>query len=187
MSNTANQQLKAMINNMPEKTGHSLAEWSTILKKSGLSKHGEILKLLKGEHGVSHGFANTISTLYRQDLEGGPVSESDLVEAQYAGAKAGLRPIYEAIVGELSTLDDLEVSPKKTYVSLRRSKQFGIIKPATKTRIDLGINLKGDPCTDRLEDGKVFGGMCSHRVRVGSLEDLDDELYAWLREAYARA
>ena len=102
------------------------------------------MKLLKGEYRVTHGFANTISILYRQQAAGGPPPEEDLVDGQYTGAKAGLRPIYDAILNIVSGFgSDVEIAPKKSYVSLRRSRQFAIVKPATRDRIDLGLNLKG--------------------------------------------
>jgi hypothetical protein len=110
-----------MIDNMPAKTGKSLDEWFTIIAASGLVKHGEIMKLLKGEYGVTHGFANMISALYRQKLAGGPTAEADLVANQYAGAKAGLKPIYEAVLTAVNGFGrDVEIAPKKSYVSLRR-------------------------------------------------------------------
>ncbi len=173
-----------MIDNMPEKTGKSLEEWFAVLGASGETKHGNMLKLLKSEFGVTHGFANTIASLYRQqDVETPP----DLVAAQYE-KKAALRPIYAKLIAAVQTFgDDIEIAPKKTTVSLRRGKQFGVIKPSTKTRIDLGIQLKGEPTTDRLEDGKVFGGMCSHRVRLSSVDDVDETVIGWLQEAYQRA
>ena len=181
---TPEEQLQTMIDNMPEKTGKSLEEWFGVLATSGEAKHGGMMKLLKGEFGVSHGFANTISALFRQQSAETP---PDLVTAQYA-KKQDLRPIYDVLVATVKTFgDDVEISPKKTYVSLRRNKQFGIIKPSTKTRIDLGVQLKGDPTTERLEDGKVFNGMCSHRVRVSSVDDVDDEVIGWLQQAYERA
>lgn len=188
MNNQIDPQLQTMINNMPEKTGKSLNKWYQVIASSGLEKHGEIMKLLKGEHGVTHGFANTISNLYRQEQAGGPTSEEDLVNAQYADAKAALRPIYAAIVSTVSRFgSDVEIAPKKSYVSLRRSKQFAIVKAATKTRVDLGLNLKGVEDTERLESGNVFSGMCSHRVQLKSAEDLDGEVEEWLKQAYEQA
>jgi hypothetical protein len=102
MSESVDAQLQAMIDAMPDKTGKSLAEWTEVLAEAGLEKHGQMMKLLKGEHGVTHGYANTIVTLYRQQAAGGPPAKEDLVAAQYAGAKAGLRPIYEAVLKEVS-------------------------------------------------------------------------------------
>jgi hypothetical protein len=82
---------------------------------------------------------------------------------------------------------DVEFAPKKAYVSLRRSKQFGLIQPSTKTRVDVGINLKGRPAGERLEASGSFNAMVSHRVRVTAAKEVDAELIAWLREAYDQA
>ena len=82
---------------------------------------------------------------------------------------------------------DVEVSPKKTYVSYRRSKQFALIQPSTKDRVDVGINLKGTPPGKRLEASGSFNAMVSHRVRVTKKSDVDAELKAWLRKAYDAA
>jgi predicted transport protein len=181
-------QLQTMINNMPEKTGKSLEEWFNVLAAAGLEKHGQMMKLLKGEHGVTHGFANTIVTLYRQQAAGEAPGEADLVASQYAGAKADLKPIYEAVTAAVQAFGpDVELAPKKSYVSLRRQKQFAIVQPSTRTRVDLGLNLKGVEPTDRLVGGVVFSGMCSHKVAITSASEIDAEVIAWLRQAYELA
>lgn len=178
-------QVQTMIDSLPGKTGRELEEWFAVLEESGLEKHGEMLKLLKGAHGMSHGYANTVAILFRERAAGGPPPADSLVDAQYAGAKADLRPIYEALLQEVRRLGgDVEVAPKKTYVSLRRSKQFAIVQPSTRTRIDLGLNLRGVTGTDRLVEGNAFGGMCTHKVGLQSAADLDDEVKGWLRSAY---
>ncbi len=188
MTDKPNPQLQTMIDNMPEKTGKSLDEWMTVITASGREKHGDIMKLLKGEHRVTHGFANTISILYRQQAAGEPPSEDDLVAAQYDGPKAGMRPVYEMILRIVQSFGpDVEVAPKKTYVSLRRRKQFAIVKASTKSRIDLGLNLKGVEPTERLEGDKVFGGMCTHRVKLTDSSQVDDQVITWLKEAYDHA
>ena len=108
--------------------------------------------------------------------------------AQYAGPKAGLRPIYDAVIKAVQSLGkDVEVSPKKTYVSLRRSKQFAIVQPSTRTRVDLGINLKGEPAGGRLEASGSFNAMVSHRVRLEKPADVDRDVKAWLKKAFAEA
>jgi predicted transport protein len=166
--------------NLREKTGRSMPEWFEVLAATGLEKHGELMNHLKQQHGVSHGFANGIALEFRsrdQSSEG-----DDLVDAQYAGAKAGLRPIYEKVVAAASALgDDVEIAPKKTGVSLRRSKQFAVVEAASAKRVQLGLQLKGHETTDRLLTGNA---MCSHRVNLTSADEVDDELLGWLREAY---
>lgn len=188
MTTPIDPQLQTMIDNMPEKTGRSLTEWYEILDRAQLDKHGDMLKLLKGEHGVTHGYANTISILYRQQSTGGPPAEENLIDQQFAGAKADLRPVYDAVIAAVSQFgSDVEIAPKKTYVSLRRSKQFAIVQAATKNRVDLGLNLKEVDPTDRLEGGNVFGGMCTHRVKLSSTSDLDETVISWLKQAYDQA
>jgi predicted transport protein len=174
------QALKTMIANMPEKTGKSLDQWKEILKLHSFEKHSEALKYLKVEHKVSHGFANTIVSLTRNENN----SSEDLVAMQYRG-KEILIPIYEALLKFLKSLgDDLRISPKKGSVSIIRKRQFVLIKPATKTRIDLGLKFKDKPLGKRLEGSGPFGTMCSHRVKISSVEELDDELKNWMKEAY---
>jgi predicted transport protein len=181
-------QLQTMIANLPAKTGKSLSEWHTIIRAAKLEKHGEIMKLLKNEHGVSHGFANTITTLYRQQATVGSAGDTDLIKEHFGGVKAGLRPIYDAVLVATAAFgSDVEVAPKKTYISLRRSKQFAIVQAATRSRVDLGLNLKDVAPTERLEGGNVFSGMCTHRVRLTNPSDIDDDVRAWLKQAYEQA
>ena len=187
MSKQSPEQMAAtMIANLPEKTGKSLEAWLAVAKKSGAEKHGELVKHLKSKHGMTHGFANLVAHKYFSP--GGESSGDDLVEAQYSGAKAGLRPIYEAIcimVGKFGK--DVEFAPKKTYVSLRRSKQFALIQPSTKDRVDVGINLKGEAAAGRLEASGSFNAMVSHRVRISDKGEVDAELRGWLKKAYDAA
>jgi len=112
-------------------------------------------------------------------------SACDLVDAQYAGAKSALRPICDRLVEAAGGFGvDVEVVPKKTGVSLRRRKQFAVVEAPSATRIQLGLNLRGVAPTDRLREA---GGMCTHRVDLRSLDEVDGELVAWLREAYELA
>ncbi len=175
--------LQTMIDNMPEKTGKSLDEWKSILKTKNFAKHGEAMKFLKGEHGVTHGFANTIIALSKEDNS----TPDDLLDTQYKG-KEGLKPIYEKLISIIDTFgNDIVKTPKKGSVSIIRKKQFALIKPATKTRIDLGLKLKDKSITDRLENSGPFGTMCTHRVRLSSENEVDNELIEWLKEAYQKA
>ncbi len=175
--------LQTMINNMPEKTGKSLDEWKAILKEKAFAKHGEAMKFLKGEHGVTHGFANTIIVLSKDTN----VTEEDLVTNQYKG-KEDLRPIYEKLISVVDTFgNDVIITPKKGSVSIIRKKQFALIKPATKTRIDLGLKLKDKPTTNRLGNSGPFGTMCTHRVQLTASSEVDQELVEWLKEAYQKS
>lgn len=176
-----------MIANMKANTGKSLEEWLKITAKAKLTKHGEIVKMLKADHGLGHGFANLVAN---RTLSGAaaPVESDDLLAAQYAGPKAELKPLYDKLAKLISAFGkDVEFSPKKTYVSLRRSKQFGLIQPSTATRLDLGLNLKGVAPEGRLEAAGSWNAMCTHRIKLGSAAELDAEVKAWLKQAYDAA
>jgi predicted transport protein len=184
MAKTPEEMAASMIANMQEKTGKPLAGWLSITQASGLEKHAQIVKLLKSEHGMTHGYANMVAHETLRAGEEQP-SEGDLVDSQYSGVKAGLRPIYDALIQEVSKFGpDLEVAPKKTYVSLRRNKQLGLIQPSTKARVDVGINLKDAEPTERLEPAGSFNAMVSHRVRLSGVDEVDSELIGWLKKAY---
>ena len=175
--------LQTMIDNMPEKTGKSLDQWKVILNKKAFDKHGEAVKYLKTDHGVTHGFANTIVSLSKEENN----ATDDLVANQYKG-KESLLPIYEKLMAEIKKLgDDITITPKKGSVSIIRKRQFTLIKPATKTRIDLGLKIKDKPTTDRLENSGPFGTMCTHRVRLSDVAEVDAELISWITEAYERS
>lgn len=177
------QALKTMIDNMPEKTGKSLTQWKALLKTKSFAKHMEAVNFLKKEHKVTHGFANTIVTLSKEKDQ----TSEDLVSDQYKG-KETLFPIYQRLIQVTTHFgEDVIVTPKKTSVSIIRKKQFALIKPATKTRIDLGLKLKDIPMTERLEGSGPFGSMCTHRVRLESIDAIDDQLIEWLQEAYNKA
>lgn len=187
MAKSPDEALATMIDNLPEKTGRSLAEWLQVARQAGKSKHGELVKYLKAEHGVTHGYANLIAHKHLE-AQAPAAAEPDLVGSQYAGDKAGLKPIYDALIEAVRGFgSDVEISPKKTYVSLRRSKQFALVQPSTKTRIDVGINLKGMEPRGRLEASGSFNAMVTHRVRVARPADVDQQLIGWLREAYQQA
>ena len=175
--------LQTMIDNMPEKTGKSLDEWKSLLKTKNFGKHSGAVNFLKKDFGVTHGFANTIVALSKDQND----TPEDLVNNQFKGKEA-LLPIYKKLLSTVQNLGkDVTVTPKKTSVSMIRGKQFALVKPATKSRIDLGLKLKDKPTTDRLENSGPFGTMCTHRVRLEDVSQVDTELKNWLKEAYEQA
>ncbi len=172
-----------MIANFPARTGRSLDEWVALVRASGPAKHGEIMTMLKTEHGMSHGFANLVAlTALKPDA---PASTDDLVDAMYAGPKASLRSLHDAAVEAAREFGpDVEVAPKKAYVSLRRKKQFGTVGPGAGGKLEIGLNLRDVQPLGRLESTT---GMCTHRVRIASRDEMDAELLGWLRQAYELA
>jgi hypothetical protein len=177
--------------NIQTKTGKTLEQLAAILRKSGLTKHGELRDFAKRELGLGHGDANT---LVHTCLESGGgsaaaakgASAGDVLAEIYAGPKADLRPIHDALMAAIGRFGEFEIAPKKGYVSLRRKKQFAMIGPGTKTRVDVGINMKGVKGTDRLVELPP-GGMCQYKVAVTDPTEVDKELIGWLKKAFDAA
>lgn len=189
MPPTPEEQTAAMIARLRETTGRPLEEWAVLVTGSGRKKHGEIVSWLKSEHRVTHGYANLIahSTL-KSDAASRISAGDDLVGAMFAGDKAGLRPIFNRLMEEISRFgSDVEQAPKKGYLSLRRRSQFATLHPSTKTRFDVGLKLKGVSPTERLEAAGSWNAMVTHRVRLESPDEVDAELVGWLRQAYDAA
>ena len=177
---------QTMIDNLHKNTGKTLEQWIEIVKVQNFAKHGEIMKFLKEEHGHSHGFANLIAHKAKGSDAGSAENQEDLITKQYQG-KEHLKPIYDKLISEIKGFgDDIEIAPKNAYVSLRRKKQFALLNPATKTRFEIGINLKGQEAKGRLEAEKP-NAMCSHKIKLTDLNDIDHEVKVWLKRAYESA
>ena len=180
---TVDDAVQSQARNIERATGRSIDTWVALVKASGKERHTEILAWLKAEHGFSHGNANLVAlTAGHGSPEGGG---AELVDAMYAGPKVMLRPFHDQVTELTRGLgDDVELAPKQAYVSLRRSKQFGTVGPCSGGRLEIGLNLAGVEPEGRLEAAL---GMCTHRVRLSSTDELDAEVIGWLREAYGRA
>ena len=176
------------IANIQSKTGKSLDELAALLRASGHEKHGALRKFAQEEFGLGFGDANTLvhialrSDGASQAADAG-LSGDEVLDGIYTGPKAGLRPIHDAIMKVVDGWGGFEVAPKKGYVSLRRKKQFAMVGPGSNSRVDVGLNMKGTAGTERLVEQKP-GGMCSHQVRVTSVDEVDGQLLGWMRAAY---
>jgi len=177
-------QIRTQIANIEAGTGRNFADWIGIVRASGIEKHAQAVAMLKAEHGLGHGNANLIVTKAREAHAGGAPSDDALIASHYSGRNAQLRPAYDAVIAAVRRFgDDVELAPKKTYVSLRRRKQFAQVGPAA-GQLEVGVNLPGMEPTARLTP---TSGMATHRVRIADAAGLDEELIGWLRDAYERA
>ena len=178
---------QTMINNLLKNTGKSLEQWIKLVQRENFTKHGEYLKFLKEKHGLTHGFANLVAMKARKADAGSVENKDDLIESQYKG-KEDFRPLYDALIEEIKSFgNDVEIAPKKAYVSLRRKKQFAMLQPATKTRFEISVNLKGVDAAGILEEVKTANAMCSHVIKLESITELNAEVMGWLKQAYEEA
>ena len=181
--------VQTQLDNIQKKTGKSLDELAVIIKKSGLTRHAEIRGYLKRELGLGHGDANAlVHALFQSDGQRAAQGKStdDVLDEIYTGAKAGMRPIHDELMKHTTRFGELEIVPKKGYVSLRRKKQFAMIGPKTNTRFEVGINAQDLKKNARLLE-QPKGSMCNYVVNLTEAQEVDSELMAWIKSAYESA
>lgn len=176
------------IANIEKKTGKSVAALKAALEGSGKVKHGERRAWAMEAFGLGHGDANTLvhiafATDGQSAAEAAGASADDVLDGIYAGKKAHLRPIHEALMRAIDTFGDFEIAPKKGYVSLRRKKQFAMLGPKTNERFELGLNIKGDAVNARAK-ALPPGGMCQYAVSLSDSSEVDAEVIALAKQAY---
>jgi len=175
------------VKNLETITGKKIEEWIAIANKCGLEKHGEILNYLKTTYGIGHGNANLIVHYAKQSHAGAVENSEELVTAQYR-RKENLKTWYDLLMKEINLLgDDIELAPKKAYVSLRRKKQFAIIQPSVKTRLDIGLNIKDVAPFGNVEAAGSWNSMCTHRIKIEDEKQINPDLISWIKKAYGQA
>jgi hypothetical protein len=178
---------------LPQKTGRSLEEWLLLVKEEGPKTEKEQREWLKQEFGLGTNSAWWIAERAAgrggedSDPESYLIAAESHVEAMFSGSKAGLRPLFDALLKLGKSLGkDVKACPGKTIVPLYRHHVFAQIKPATRSRIDFGFALKNTKATGRLLDtgGLAKGDRITHRIEITALADIDDEVKRWLQAAY---
>ena len=175
----------AVARNLEKNTGKPLEAWVRIAREEGPPTLKERAAWLQREHGLGMVMAQVVA----EHAEGVALhyDPDGYVEKMFAGKKAGLRPIYDALLELAFELGpDVTVTPCATIVPIRRRYVIAQIKPAALTRIDLGFALKDTPASGRLIDtgGRAKGDRITPRIAITSLDDIDDEVKGWLRRAY---
>jgi len=180
-------------NELPAKTGRSLDEWIAFVKRSGPPTEKERREWLKKEHKLGTNSAGWIAE--RADGKGMEEDSPEAyleaaegwVEAMFSGQRAALRPVYDQLLKvALSVSKDVKACPGKTAVALYRNHVFAQVKPATNTRIDMGLALGNMKTPKHLIDtgGYEKKDRITRRIEVKSKADIDDELKRWLKKAY---
>lgn len=176
------------LNNIQKKTDKTIDEIRIMIRESGLQKHSEIRQLFIDRFGLGYGDATMLVHFAQQSdgqsaAEASQASPEEILDGIYSGSKASLRPLHDAMMKEISKLGDFSIAPKKGYLSLRRKRQFAMIGPGSKNRLELGLNMKGIPPTERLIE-QPAGGMCQYKVFLSSKNEIDQDLIGYLKTAY---
>ena len=182
---------ETQLKNIETKTGKSLDELTRIIEKSGLTKHNQIRDYIMQEFNLGYGDASmlvhfALKTDGQSAAEASGASIEEVTAQIYTGKTETQRQVHDRVMLEVKKLGTFEIAPKKAYLSLRRKRQFAMLGPASKGRVEVGLNMKGLPGTDRLIEQKP-GGMCQYKVFVENPDQVDAELLGWLRQAYDSA
>jgi hypothetical protein len=179
---------ETQLHNIESKTGKSLSQLRALVEKSGLSRHGEIRQMLISKLCLGYGDANALAQFALQAGGDGAapaksVSTDEVIEALYADREPPLRSIHDSLMAVVQQFGPYEIAPKKGYVSLRRKRQFAMIGPASKGRVEVGLNMKGVEATARLLS-QPAGGMCQYKVYLTTVAEVDKDLIGWMKQAY---
>jgi hypothetical protein len=176
--------METVVANCKANTGRTLPEWVALAKKARV-KDGATARAWAKAAGLSTVYQTAVTSELFPDRD----DEDALVAAQYAGPKAPLRSIYDAVVKAVRAFGpDVEVMPRKSQVTLSRATSFAVVRAATKTRVDVALKLRGEKPTSRLVlDPKAMGSDPSHVVGLADRKEVDRELIGWLKKAYERA
>lgn len=177
---------------LKQKTGRSLEEWILLVRQKGPQDEKQRREWLKSKHGLGTNYASWIAEQsFGKGNDGNPdsylQSADRYVEEMFAGGKAALRPIYDELLKLGRSLgSDVKACPCQTMVPLYRNHVFAQIKPSTRDRVDLGLALKDSKVPKRLIDTGGFAkkDRITHRIEIGSLKDINDEVKRWLTKAY---
>jgi hypothetical protein len=177
----------AVAASLRERTGRSLEEWLAVVERGGPDPLDQraVRAWLRDEHGVPQNSQWAIATAaaeragwVRPDVEG-------YIDGQYAGAKAGLRPIFDGLREIAEGLgDDVSVEGRGGYTPFVRRRQFAAVRAATRTRVDLGLRFERPPRSPLLAAAKSGLGQSTHKVGLASVEEVTADVAALLREAY---
>lgn len=187
--------VRAILDKLPDTTGRSIEDWAKAVRKSGLKESAEIRGWLKREHALGATTASMVADYacgLREEITNPEAylrAAGGYVDAMYEGGKAGLRPLHDALLELARSMGtDVKICPCQTIVPLYRNHVFAQIKPSTRTRVDLGLALKGvkRKLTPRLIDtgGLAKGDRITHRIPIQSIAEIDNEVTSWLHTAY---
>ena len=145
--------LSAVSRSLAQRTGRTLEAWVELVGEQGPDPLDQtaVRRWLKDVHGVPQNSQWAIADAAAQAAGWVRPSVAEYVDSQFAGAKAALRPVYDALADALTGLGpDVRIEGRSTYVPFVRGRQFAVVAAATRTRVDLGLRFVDPPASPRL-------------------------------------
>jgi hypothetical protein len=186
VAKTPDDMMGAVVGSLAARTGRSLDEWLELVQASGIDPldQNAVRRWLKAEHGVPQNSQWAIADAAARAAGWVRPTVEEYVHGQYQGAKAPLRPIYDALAGAITSLgDDVTIEGRGGYTPFVRGRQFAAVAAAARDRVDLGLRFTDAPVSGRLEPAKA-PGQATHKIALRSVADVDDEVRHLLHVAY---
>ncbi len=186
MGQTPDEMMSAVSASLSARTGRSLPEWVALVQASGIDPvdQNAVRRWLRAEHGLPQNSQWAIADAAAREAGWVRPTVADYLDSQYSGAKAGLRPIYDAVAAAIAELGtDVTAEGRSTYTPFVRGRQFAAVAPAARDRVDLGLRFTDPPPTGRIQPAAA-PGQATHKVALRSVQDIDDEVRHLLRAAY---
>ncbi len=178
--------MSAVTGSLAARTGRSLDEWLDVVQASGIDPldQNAVRRWLKAEHGIPQNSQWAIADAAARAAGWVRPTVKEYVGSQYQGARASLRPVYDAVAGAITSLgDDVTVEGRGGYTPFVRGRQFAAVAAAAKDRVDLGLRFTDPPAAGRLVPASG-PGQATHKIALRSVADVDDEVLHLLRAAY---
>ena len=106
------------------------------------------------------------------------------LEEYFSTGPAHERPIFEAVMRHLATVGPVHVEPVSVGIFLKRAQSFVQLRPKDRW-VAMSFSLARAVEHERITRKVVrYAGGYHHVANLGSEDDLDDRLCAWLSEAY---
>jgi predicted transport protein len=174
---------EAILRNLEDKTGKTLEQWLTLVKKSKLADKKQVIDFLKSEHNLGHFQAQKI---YECFSETNIYAETDRFIPNLFNS-AELLKAYKKIEATLLKMGkDVRVQPCKTYIPFYRTNQFCIVKASKDKKITIGLNLPSDFKTDLFKKAKtVASERINYQTTLESIADFDAQLIEIIKIAYS--
>lgn len=106
------------------------------------------------------------------------------VQDHLTGKEPIVTEIYERLITELREFGDIKIEPKKTSIHL--GNRFGFAGVYTrKDYINLELHLNYRLTSERVSKvEQASANRFHHTIRLSHVNDIDEELLSWLKEAY---
>src|SRR3954447_1262051 len=169
--------MSAVTDSLAERTGHSLQEWVGLVRGWGVDPldQNAVRRWLKDVHGVKQNSQWAIADAAARAAGWERPTVEQYVDGQYIGARAGLRPVFDAVRAAAEALgDDVVLEGRGTYTPFVRKRQFAAATPATASRLNLGLGFVAPPPADRLQPAAA-PGQATHKVTLTTADDVDDD------------